>query len=67
MRRGGSQEEIGVEHEKLYERSVSCFNAAIRGEGEPAACGVDGVKSLAVALAVRESAGTGRTVRVAGA
>jgi 1,5-anhydro-D-fructose reductase (1,5-anhydro-D-mannitol-forming) len=46
---------------------VRCFNEAIRDKGEPAATGVDGVRSLAVALAVRESAGTGRTVRVAGA
>jgi 1,5-anhydro-D-fructose reductase (1,5-anhydro-D-mannitol-forming) len=66
IRRGSSEEGILVEHENLYERSVRCFNAAIRGEGEPAASGVDGVMSLAVALAVRESAETGRTVRVAG-
>jgi 1,5-anhydro-D-fructose reductase (1,5-anhydro-D-mannitol-forming) len=66
IRRGDSEEEIAVEHENLYERSVRCFNAAIRGEGEPAASGLDGVRSLAVALAVRESAQTGRTVRVAG-
>jgi 1,5-anhydro-D-fructose reductase (1,5-anhydro-D-mannitol-forming) len=66
IRRGSSEEGIPVEHENLYERSVRCFNAAIRGEGEPAASGVDGVRSLAVALAVRESAETGRTVRVAG-
>jgi 1,5-anhydro-D-fructose reductase (1,5-anhydro-D-mannitol-forming) len=44
---------------------VRCFNAAVRGEGEPAASGPDGVRSLAVALAVRESAQTGRTIAVA--
>jgi 1,5-anhydro-D-fructose reductase (1,5-anhydro-D-mannitol-forming) len=65
MRRGESEEEVLVEHENLYERSVRCFNAAIRGEGEPAASGADGVRSLAVAMAVRESAQTGRTVRIA--
>jgi 1,5-anhydro-D-fructose reductase (1,5-anhydro-D-mannitol-forming) len=64
IRRGSSEEGIPVKHANLYERSVRCFNAAIRGEGEPAASGVDGVRSLAVALAVRESAETGRTVRV---
>jgi 1,5-anhydro-D-fructose reductase (1,5-anhydro-D-mannitol-forming) len=64
IRRGTSEEGIPVKHENLYERSVRCFNAAIRGEGEPAASGVDGVRSLAVALAVRESAETGRTVGV---
>jgi 1,5-anhydro-D-fructose reductase (1,5-anhydro-D-mannitol-forming) len=67
LRRGDSEEEIAIEHENLYERSVRCFNEAIHDKGEPAAPGVDGVRSLAVALAVRESAGTGRTVRVAGA
>ena len=65
IRRGGDEEGVPLEHENLYERSVRCFNAAIRGEGEPAASGTDGVRSLAVALAVRESAQTGRTVQVA--
>jgi 1,5-anhydro-D-fructose reductase (1,5-anhydro-D-mannitol-forming) len=66
LRRGGSEEEVPVNHENLYERSVRCFNAAIHGEGEPAATGADGVQSLAVALAVREAAETGQTVRAAG-
>ena len=66
IRHGDTEEEVPVGHENLYERSVRCFNAAIRGEGDPAASGADGVRSLAVALAVRESAQTGRTVPVAG-
>jgi 1,5-anhydro-D-fructose reductase (1,5-anhydro-D-mannitol-forming) len=66
LRRGGSEEEVPIDHENLYERSVRCFNAAIHGEGEPAATGADGVQSLAVALAVREAAEIGQTVRVAG-
>jgi len=65
LRRDGREEDIPVEHENLYERSVRCFNAAIRGEGEPAATGADGVQSLAVALAVREAAETAQIVRVA--
>jgi 1,5-anhydro-D-fructose reductase (1,5-anhydro-D-mannitol-forming) len=64
IRREGREEDVSVDHENLYERSVRCFNAAIRGEGEPAATGADGVRSLAVALAVREAAETGRTIRV---
>lgn len=64
IRREGSEAEVPVDHENLYERSVRCFNAAIRGEGEPAATGADGVRSLAVALAVREAAETGRTVKI---
>ena len=52
-------------HEDLYFRSVQRFNDAVQGRGEPAATGVDGVWSLATALAVSESAKTGRTVPVA--
>lgn len=43
----------------LYRRTLDRFVAATRGEGAPAATAVDGVKSLAVALAVREAARTG--------
>ena len=66
LRRGGIEEEVPVNHENLYERSVRCFNEAIQGEGEPAANGADGVESLAVALGVREAAETGETVPIAG-
>ena len=49
----------------LYTQGVAEFAAAARGQGAPAASGWDGVKSLAVALAVREAARTGarQTVR----
>jgi len=50
--------------EDLYARSVRLFNAAVRGEGEPAAAGEDGVRSLAIALAVRQSVATGCRVAV---
>ncbi len=50
--------------EDLYARSVRLFNAAVRGEGEPAATGEDGVRSLAIALAVRQSVATGCRVAV---
>ena len=65
LRRDDREEPISVEHENLYERSVARFVAAVRGEGEPAATGDDGVWSLAVALAVRESAHTSHSVQVA--
>jgi 1,5-anhydro-D-fructose reductase (1,5-anhydro-D-mannitol-forming) len=48
----------------LYARGVAEFLAAVEGRGRPAADGRDGVKSLAVALAVREAARTGRRVAV---
>ncbi len=66
LRRGDREEAVDTgPAENLYERSVRVFNAAARGEGEPAATGEDGVRSLAIALAAREAAATGRTVRVA--
>ena len=61
LRRGDEREEVDVgEREGLYVRSVRLFNAAVRGEGQPAATGEDGVRSLAIALAARESARMGQ-------
>ncbi len=58
-RDGAAIEEIDVgAPEDLYARSVRLFNAAVRGEGAPAATGEDGVRSLAIALAVRQSVAT---------
>lgn len=64
LRTAAGEEQIPFERENLYERSVRRFESAARGEGAPAATGVDGLKSLAVALAVREAAATGRRVAV---
>ncbi len=64
LRRGDEEESVPVQHENLYERSVRRFNSAVRGEGEPAATGLDGFRSLAVALAAREAAQTGCAVLV---
>jgi 1,5-anhydro-D-fructose reductase (1,5-anhydro-D-mannitol-forming) len=64
LRRNGEEEEISVTHENLYERSVRRFNAAIAGEGEPAATARDGLCSLAVALAALESTKTGCVAKV---
>jgi 1,5-anhydro-D-fructose reductase (1,5-anhydro-D-mannitol-forming) len=55
--------EVG-EREDLYVRSVRLFNSAVHGEGEPAASGEDGLRSLAIALAVKESTNSGRHVVV---
>lgn len=65
LRRNGQEEELVVAHENLYARSVARFNAAVRGEGEPAATADDGLCSLAVALAAQESARTGCLAHVA--
>lgn len=55
---------VAFEGHDLYARGIARFAAAVAGEGRPAADGVDGVKSLAVAMAVRAAARTGRAVRV---
>jgi 1,5-anhydro-D-fructose reductase (1,5-anhydro-D-mannitol-forming) len=48
-----------------YDGTVRAFIDAVRGRGEPAASGFDGLQSLLVASAVRESARAGRTVAIA--
>ncbi|MBR0554448.1 Gfo/Idh/MocA family oxidoreductase [Ciceribacter sp. L1K23] len=58
------RERVGYEPYDLYGEAVRCFHEAAAGRGEPAATGWDGVKSLAVALAVREAAATGARVDV---
>jgi 1,5-anhydro-D-fructose reductase (1,5-anhydro-D-mannitol-forming) len=59
------RETVDFARHDLYAQGISDFLAACRGEGRPAADGWDGVKSLAVALAVREAARTGLRHRVA--
>jgi 1,5-anhydro-D-fructose reductase (1,5-anhydro-D-mannitol-forming) len=58
------QQKIGFANHDLYTRALALFAKAVNGEGRPAADGVDGVKSLAVALAVREAARLGQAVGV---
>ena len=58
------REAVEFEKHDLYEEGVRRFHAAVAGEGEPAATGLDGVKSLAVALAVRDAAMRGVRVDV---
>lgn len=57
-------EPLPVQHESLYLRAIARFHAAIRGDGEPAATGEDGVRSLALALAVHKAAREGRRVTI---
>ncbi|MDQ7246354.1 Gfo/Idh/MocA family protein [Dongia sedimenti] len=64
LRRNKEMTEIPTEPVNLYEGTVAAFQAAIREGSRPAATGWDGVWSLAAALAIRESAETGRMVAV---
>ena len=50
------------ERENLYVRGLRAFADAVAGHGEPPCTGEDGVRSLAVALAVAESLLTGKRV-----
>ena len=65
LRRGDQAEPVDLDPpEDLYTRAVRLFNHAVQGDGHPAATADDGVRSLAVALAVLESTQTGQRVHV---
>jgi 1,5-anhydro-D-fructose reductase (1,5-anhydro-D-mannitol-forming) len=64
LRTAAGEEEIPYSDHNLYERALKHFAAAVAGDGAPAATGVDGVKSLAVAAAVKQAATTGTRVTV---
>ena len=60
LRRQGASEPIALPAwENPFRVSIRAFNNSIRGIGTPAVSGVDGVKSLAVALAVLRSSESG--------
>jgi 1,5-anhydro-D-fructose reductase (1,5-anhydro-D-mannitol-forming) len=61
---GSGRHAVGFDRHELYGRALGLFAEAVAGRGRPAANGIDGVKSLAVAMAVREAARTARAVRV---
>ena len=56
--------EVGA-REDLYETTLHAFRAAVRGTGEVLVTGEDGVRSLAVSLAVLDSLRTGQRTAVA--
>ncbi len=56
---------IAYDLANLYENVIANFNASVAGAALPSASGTDGVKSLAIALAVREAARTGTRQTVA--
>ncbi|ACI52351.1 oxidoreductase domain protein [Gluconacetobacter diazotrophicus PA1 5] len=60
LRTEAGEETLPLEQEDYYQRGVRAFHAAIAGQGRPAATGADGLVSLAVALAARRSAETGK-------
>jgi len=63
--RSGEHEVQVPDRRDLYEVALEAFAGAVRGDGRPVVDGVDGARALAVALAVKEAAESGRTVAVA--
>jgi 1,5-anhydro-D-fructose reductase (1,5-anhydro-D-mannitol-forming) len=55
---------LSIEPHDLYAHSLAHFARAMHDGGEAAVTGEDGVRSLAVALAVAESARDGRRVAI---
>ena len=64
LRTASGEENLTIDHGNLYLRSVSAFRDAVAGKGRPAATGEDGIRSMALALAVLKSARNGRDVAV---
>ena len=64
LRTADGERELPCRHEPIYERGVRKFNDAIRGGEGPVASGEDGLRSLAVALAIRQAMESGRRVAI---
>ena len=64
LRTEKGDEELNFDRDGLYVRSLRAFHAAIRGQGQPAATGEDGVWSLASAEAALQSAKSGKAVAI---
>jgi 1,5-anhydro-D-fructose reductase (1,5-anhydro-D-mannitol-forming) len=65
LQREDRREEVNLgSHENLYVHQVRHFNDAVHGRGIPFATAEDGIRSLAVATAVVESARAGQRVPV---
>ena len=65
LRDSSGEREVEPEDRRdLYEINVAAFAAAVRGEGAPTATGLDGLRAIQVALAVREAAESGRRVSI---
>ncbi|SDR62328.1 1,5-anhydro-D-fructose reductase (1,5-anhydro-D-mannitol-forming) [Rhizobiales bacterium GAS191] len=63
-RSAAGEHKLPLDHQNLYVRGVSAFHDAMRGKGQPAATGEDGVRSMALAIAAAKSARTGRETAV---
>ena len=62
--KGGSRLVGTPDRRGLYHGIVEAFNAAVRGHGQPAATGDDGLRAVAIARAALEAARQGRVIRL---
>lgn len=64
LRDADGEHELKLDQRNLYETALEKFHAAISGNGEASATGMDGIWSLATGLAVAEAARTGGKVAI---
>ena len=64
LRTDAGDEIVPFSDHNLYGRAVGLFVDACAGNGSPSATGEDGVKSLAVAAAVKKAATSGQRTTV---
>ena len=64
LQRDGAREELAITPHNLYEAGIADFIKAIHSGGKPTCDGVAGTRSLAVALAVLESAAKAKVIEV---
>jgi 1,5-anhydro-D-fructose reductase (1,5-anhydro-D-mannitol-forming) len=64
IRTAAGEEQLKLTHENYYVRGLRAFHDAIAGRGQPVCTGEDGLRSLAVALAARRSAESGRVEKI---
>jgi 1,5-anhydro-D-fructose reductase (1,5-anhydro-D-mannitol-forming) len=60
----GEHDVAPADRRGLYEVALEAFAGAVRGLGRPVVDGRDGVRALAIALAVKRAAETGQTIPV---
>ncbi len=64
LRNAAGERSFVIEKSDFYQRGIEAFHRAVAGEGEVAASAEDGLWSLASALAVLESANTGKRQKI---
>lgn len=64
LRTAEGEQHFEIEPSNYYVAGLEAFNRAVKGEGDVAASAEDGLWSLTTALAVLESAATGRRVAI---